>query len=50
MVRRFLAHDGAGKDARFWKLTQALSALYPPGTDRKHPVGGELARTPGPGL
>ena len=28
-LRRFLVEDGAGRDARFWKLAQALSALYP---------------------
>ena len=32
-LKRFLVDDGIGKDARFWKLAQSLSALYPPGTD-----------------
>ena len=27
--------SGIGKDARFWKLAQSLSALYPPGIDEK---------------
>ena len=34
-LKRFLVDDGIGKDARFWKLAQSLSALYPPGTDEK---------------
>jgi len=29
-MKRFLIEDGAGTDARFWKLAQSLSALYPP--------------------
>ena len=28
-LKRFLVEDGAGRDQRFWKLSQALSALYP---------------------
>lgn len=34
-LRRFLVDDGVGKDGKFWKLAQALSALYPNGTDEK---------------
>lgn len=49
-LRRFLVEDGAGKDARFWKLAQSLSALYPPGTDEKRWVDGVLARKKGLGL
>lgn len=49
-LRRFLVDDGAGKDARFWKLAQSLSALYPPGTDEKRWVDGVLARKKGLGL
>jgi putative DNA methylase len=49
-LRRFLVDDGAGKDARFWKLAQALSALYPPGTDEKRWVDGVLGRKKGLGL
>jgi hypothetical protein len=37
-------------DQRFWKLPQALSALYPQGTDEKHWVDGALARKKGFGL
>lgn len=49
-VRRFLVDDGAGRDHRFWKLAQALSALYPQGTDEKRWVDGVLARKKGLGL
>ena len=49
-LRRFLVDDGIGKDARFWKLAQSLSALYPPGTDEKRWVDGVLARKKGLGL
>ncbi|MEI6278745.1 MAG: hypothetical protein WCQ16_05095 [Verrucomicrobiae bacterium] len=31
-LKRFLVEDGIGQDAGFWKLAQALSALYPTGT------------------
>jgi hypothetical protein len=34
-LRRFLTEDGAGADARFWKLAQSLSALYPVTTDER---------------
>jgi len=49
-LKRFLVDDGIGKDARFWKLAQSLSALYPPGTDEKRWVDGVLARKKGLGL
>jgi len=49
-LRRFLIDDGAGKDHRFWKLANAMSALYPPGTDEKRWVDGVLARKKGLGL
>ncbi len=49
-LKRFLVDDGIGKDARFWKLAQSLSALYPPGTDEKRWVYGVLARKKGLGL
>jgi len=49
-LRRFLVDDGAGKDARFWKLAQSLSALYPNDTDEKRWVDGVLARKKGLGL
>ena len=50
LLKRFLVEDGAGKDARFWKLAQSLSALYPPGTDERRWVEGVLARKKGLGL
>ncbi len=43
-LRRFLVEEGIGKDERFWRLAQALSALYPPSTDEKRWVDGVLAR------
>ena len=49
-LRRFLVDDGAAADARFWKLAQSLSALYPKGTDEKRWVDGVLARKKGLGL
>lgn len=49
-LRRFLVDDGAGNDARFWKLAQSLSALYPKETDEKRWVDGVLARKKGLGL
>lgn len=49
-LKRFLVDDGAGKDARFWKLAQSLSALYPTGTDEKRWVDGVLGRKKGLGL
>jgi adenine-specific DNA methylase len=29
-LKRFLVEEGAGRDQHFWRLAQALSALYPP--------------------
>jgi len=49
-LKRFLVDDGAGADRRFWGLAQALSALYPPGTDEKRWVDGVLARKKGLGF
>jgi hypothetical protein len=49
-LKRFLVDDGIGRDARFWKLAQSLSALYPPGTDEKGWIDGVLARKKGLGL
>lgn len=43
-LRRFLVEEGAGKDDRFWRLSQSLSALYPHGTDEKRWVDGVLAK------
>lgn len=49
-LKRFLVEDGAGQDQRFWKLANALSALYPQGTDEKRWVDGVLARKKGLGM
>ncbi len=49
-LKRFLIEDGVGRDARYWRLAQALSALYPAGTDEKRWVDGVLARKKGLGL
>jgi len=49
-MKRFLVEDGVGTDARFWKLAQSLSALYPRGSDEKRWVDGLLARKKGLGL
>ena len=49
-LKRFLVDDGAGRDARFWTLAQALSALYPTSTDEKRWVDGVLARKKGLGF
>jgi len=34
-LKRFLVEDGVGKDDRFWKLAQSLTALYPKDTDER---------------
>jgi adenine-specific DNA methylase len=49
-LKRFLVEDGIGRDARFWRLAQSLSALYPPATDEKRWVDGVLARKKGLGF
>jgi adenine-specific DNA methylase len=43
-IKRFLVEDGVGKDHRFWKLAQSLSALYPKDSDEKRWVDGVLGR------
>jgi adenine-specific DNA methylase len=49
-LKRFLVEDGAGSDQRFWRLAQALSALYPTATEEKRWVDGVLARRKGLGF
>ncbi len=49
-LKRFLVDDGAGNDQRFWRLAQALSALYPVSATEKRWVDGVLARKKGLGL
>ena len=34
-LKRFLVEDGIGRDERFWKLAQALTALYPKDSDER---------------
>jgi putative DNA methylase len=43
-LKRFAVDDGVGNDGKFWRLAQALSALYPSGSDEKRWVDGILAR------
>ncbi len=43
-LKRFVVEDGVGKDGRFWKLAQSLSALYLSGSEEKRWVDGVLAR------
>jgi putative DNA methylase len=49
-MKRFLVDDGGGNDERFWRLANALSALYPSGGDEKRWVDGVLARKKGLGF
>jgi hypothetical protein len=49
-MKRFLVEEGGGNDPRFWRLAQALSALYPSHTDEKRWVDGVLARKKGLGF
>lgn len=49
-LKRFLVNDGAGKNDHFWRLSQALSALYPTSSQEKRWVDGVLARKKGLGL
>jgi len=43
-LKRFVVEDGVGQDGKFWRLAQALAALYPAGTDEKRWVEGVMAR------
>jgi len=49
-LKRLLVDEGVGSDAQFWKLGQALSALYPVDTEEKRWVDGVLARKKGLGF
>lgn len=49
-LKRFLVDEGVGRNTRFWKLAQSLSALYPSGTEEKRWVDGVLARKKGLGF
>jgi len=43
-VKRFVVDEGVGQDQRFWRLSQALAALYPPGSHERRWAEGVLAR------
>jgi hypothetical protein len=49
-LKRLLVDDGIGMNPLYWRLAQALSALYPSGTDEKRWVDGVLARKKGLGF
>jgi hypothetical protein len=49
-LKRFLVEEGVGKQAPFWRLSQALAALYPSGSDERRWVEGVLARKKGLGF
>lgn len=49
-LRRLLVDDGVGRDERFWRLANALSALYLPSSQEKRWVDGVLARKKGLGF
>ncbi len=49
-LKRFIVEGGVGNDSRFWKLAQALSALYPGSSEEKRWVDGLLARKKGLGF
>lgn len=49
-MKRFLVEEGIGNDQRFWRLAQALSALYPKTSDEKRWVDGVLGRKKGLGF
>jgi adenine-specific DNA methylase len=49
-LKRFLVEEGVGRQASFWKLSQALAALYPMGSDERRWVEGVLTRKKGLGF
>lgn len=49
-LKRFLVEEGVGRDDRFWRLAQALSALYPSISNEKRWVDGVLSRKKGLGF
>jgi hypothetical protein len=49
-LKRFLVEEGIGRQAPFWKLSQALAALYPDGSEERRWVEGVLARKKGLGF
>ncbi|MEW6266139.1 MAG: DUF1156 domain-containing protein [Thermodesulfobacteriota bacterium] len=49
-MKHLLVENGVGRIPLFWRLAQALSALYPAGTEEKRWVDGVLARKKGLGF
>jgi adenine-specific DNA methylase len=49
-LKRFLLDEGVGKEASFWILADALSKLYPTGSEEKRLVDGMITRRKGLGL
>ncbi len=49
-LKRLIVEDGVGRNPLFWRLAQALSALYPSSSDEKRWVDGVLARKKGLGF
>jgi hypothetical protein len=43
-LKAFLVDLGVGSESTFWRLAQALSALYPSSSQEKRWVDGVLAR------
>jgi putative DNA methylase len=50
LLRPFIVETHMDTDQRFWRLAQALSALYPTNTDEKRWVDGVLAKKKGLGF
>jgi putative DNA methylase len=50
LLRPFIVETHMAIDQRFWRLAQALSALYPTNTDEKRWVDGVLAKKKGLGF
>ncbi len=49
-LKRLLVEEGVGRDAKFWRLSQALAALYPSNSEEKRWVEGVLGRKRGLGF
>lgn len=49
-LKRFVVEEDVGKDARFWKLADSLSKLYPASVAEKRWIDGVLARKKGLGF
>jgi putative DNA methylase len=49
-MKRLLIEEGMGRNPLFWRLAQALSALYPSGTEEKRWVDGVMAKKKGLGF